>query len=239
LAAIYLIRHAQAGPRDNYDALSQLGHAQARLLGEYLAVQGVQFAAIYAGSMRRQQQTARAVSEAYKEARLNAPAITTDERWNEFNLAAVYRAIARRMCRESEAFAQDFEEMQRALLLDPHATGGAVGRCDGAVMRAWMEGRYPDCGEQSWPDFQERVQACKGDLARFGRGEAVAVFTSATPIAVWAGMALGLSIERMIKLTGVLYNSGLTTMRLQGDELTLFTLNCVSHLSSVLMRTFR
>ena len=34
MSLIYLIRHAQAGSRDNYDVLSELGHEQARLLGE-------------------------------------------------------------------------------------------------------------------------------------------------------------------------------------------------------------
>jgi broad specificity phosphatase PhoE len=45
LSAVYLIRHGQAGLRHNYDTLSDLGHTQARLLGEYLAAQKITFTA--------------------------------------------------------------------------------------------------------------------------------------------------------------------------------------------------
>ena len=45
MSAVYLIRHGQAGLRHNYDALSDLGRTQARLLGEYLAAQKIQFSA--------------------------------------------------------------------------------------------------------------------------------------------------------------------------------------------------
>ncbi len=58
----YLVRHGQAGTRDEYDSLSGLGRRQARLLGEYLAGQGVVFAAAYAGGPVRQQQTAARVA---------------------------------------------------------------------------------------------------------------------------------------------------------------------------------
>src|ERR1700752_1495132 len=42
---IYFIRHAQAGARDNYDILSDLGQKQARLLGKFLATEDVRFSA--------------------------------------------------------------------------------------------------------------------------------------------------------------------------------------------------
>ena len=47
---IYLIRHAQAGSRDNYDVLSELGREQARLLGEHLSQHGIELDAVYAGA---------------------------------------------------------------------------------------------------------------------------------------------------------------------------------------------
>ena len=239
MSALYLIRHAQAGPRHNYDALSELGHEQARLLGSYLAEQGVRFAAVYAGGMRRQQHTAQIVVECFSEAGQAAPEIVIDERWNEFSLAAVYRAISARMIEEHAEFARDYEEMKIALQKDPHITRGATGRCDRAVMQAWMENRYSEYQGESWIAFRQRVQACAADLASYGAGESVAVFTSATPVAIWTGLALGLSDAKILSLTGALYNSGLTTLRLSERELTLFTFNCTPHLSDSRRRTFR
>ncbi len=56
MSVLYLIRHGQAGTRENYDSLSELGRRQARLLGEHL--RGIEFAAAYSGSLARQRATA-------------------------------------------------------------------------------------------------------------------------------------------------------------------------------------
>ncbi len=72
MSAVYLIRHGQAGLRHNYDTLSDLGHTQARLLGEYLAAQKIKFAAIYSGALTRQQETAGEVRAALERAGLAA-----------------------------------------------------------------------------------------------------------------------------------------------------------------------
>ena len=63
---LYLIRHAQAGPRHKYDRLSDLGRIQARLLGEHLASSKVRFAAVYSGELERQVETALAIKQAYE-----------------------------------------------------------------------------------------------------------------------------------------------------------------------------
>src|SRR5216683_5141868 len=58
MSSVYLVRHGQAGTRDSYDSLSELGQRQSLLLGEYFLSQGIEFTAAYAGTMLRQQQTA-------------------------------------------------------------------------------------------------------------------------------------------------------------------------------------
>lgn len=239
VSALYLIRHAQAGPRHNYDTLSELGQRQAQCLGGYLAAQGTEFTAVYSGGMRRQQQTARIVSESFRRAGRSCPAVASDERWNEFSLAAVYQAVSARLAAEQEDFARDYEEMKTALQEDPHATRGATGRCDRVVIQAWMENRCPEYRGESWAAFRERVQACLADLIRHGAGENVAIFTSATPIAIWVGLTLGLPDQKILSLMGSLYNSSLTTLRLRDRELALFSFNCTPHLPDASLRTFR
>ena len=64
MSYIYLIRHGQAGSRDNYDVLSEPGQQQARSLGEHLLSQGVEFSTLIAGGMQRQLETARIAREA-------------------------------------------------------------------------------------------------------------------------------------------------------------------------------
>jgi broad specificity phosphatase PhoE len=235
---IYLIRHAQAGSRDNYDVLSDLGREQARLLGEHLSQQGIELEAVYAGGMRRQIHTAEIACEAMASRGVAVPDVTTDERWNEFSLISVYRAIAQRMIEESPEFERDYRDMQDAIRRDPHTTGGATGRCDAAIIRAWMADRYDDYKGESWSGFRERIQACGARLTGNGSSSAIAVFTSATPVAILAAAALGLSDERLLGVLGVIYNSGITVLRSREDDLRLFTFNSTPHLGAS-QRTLR
>ncbi len=43
MSRIYLVRHGQAGTRKAYDAFSDLGRRQARLLGEYFVSEKIHF----------------------------------------------------------------------------------------------------------------------------------------------------------------------------------------------------
>ena len=238
MGTIYLIRHAQAGSRDNYDVLSELGQEQARLLGEHLSEQDVELSAVYAGGMQRQRHTAEIACEVMARKGVSVPEVIADERWNEFSLISVYRAIAKRMMEESPEFERDYREMQEAIRRDPHTTGGATGRCDAAVVRAWMAARYEDYKGESWSAFQERIHACGTRLSANGSNSAVAVFTSATPVAILTAAALGLSDEKLLSILGVIYNSGITVLRSREEGMRLFTFNSTPHLSAS-QRTLR
>jgi len=231
LSFIYLIRHGQAGTRDNYDTLSEVGEAQARLLGAHLASQKIELDAIISGGLSRQRRTAELACEAMARAGARVPDVTTDERWNEFSLLSVYKSIARRLMKDDEQFARDVVEMQEAIRRDPRTTAGATGRCDQAVIRAWMENRFPELDvEESWESFRERIHSCADSFN--GHERAVAVFTSATPIAVHAAAALGLTNEKLISILGVIYNTSITVLRARADEARLFTFNSVAHLDA-------
>lgn len=231
MSNLYFIRHAQAGSPDNYDVLSELGQEQARRLGEYLTNQGIEFSAIHTGLLRRQRHTAELVCKAMSAAGLHAPEVKSDSRWDEFSLASLYSAFTQRMIDESAEFARDFEEMQQAIRRDPHSTKGATGRCDAAVVRAWIENRYTDYEGESWAAFKDRVGCCAADLSGFEKGRAVAVFTSATPIAVVTAAALGLTEDKLLSILGVIYNTSITVLQARDERLRLFSFNGTPHLS--------
>lgn len=238
MSQIYLIRHAQAGTRDNYDLLSDLGQKQAELLGHYLAKQKVCPDAVYTGSMHRQKETARIALSTLSQEGVTMPDFSHSERWNEFSLAALYKAFVPRLIEENREFARDFEEMQEALRNDPHTTRGATGRCDAAIVRAWIANRYPDYEGESWADFRARIESHVSDLTNHGEERTVMVFTSATPIVVLTAAALGLTEEKLLSLLGVIYNSSITIMRSYSGSLRLFSYNSVPHLSFDMV-TFR
>ena len=228
---IYLIRHGQAGSREYYDLLSETGKTQARLLGSYLRAAGIRFQAAYAGSMRRQQETATLVLGEMHD----GPPLRIDPRWNEFSLESLWQKLGPRMIEGTPEFARNYELLHAA---NPHIDR-VMTVCDVELIRAWIANHF-ECEEvETWPGFRQRVEAPRPDLAQYGAGESIAVFTSATPTAIWCGGALGVEERKIFHIAGVLYNSSFSTIRLRDGETTLFSLNNTPHLRDASLRTFR
>jgi broad specificity phosphatase PhoE len=240
LSHLYFFRHGQAGTRDNYDSLSTVGRTQARLLGEYLAGQRIEFQAVYAGMMSRQQQTAAAVAAAYPGSGLVFPEIQTVPDWNEFDLEHVYTEMAPRLIADDDAFRLEYEAMLEQVRASQGMAEADVHRrwstCDIRVVDAWIRSLYPYSGE-SWESFRRRVAMPRATLN--GEQGNIAVFTSATPTAIWTGLALDIHDNRVLPLAGALYNSSITVFRLREKELRLFSFNGVPHLADATLRTHR
>jgi broad specificity phosphatase PhoE len=236
---LYLIRHAQAGPRHNYDTLSEIGQQQARLLGTHLASRVTSLSAVVSGTLERHRRTAELVTrEICRHGKFVAPP-TVDCRWNEFILAELYQHYGPRMAQENPDYAGDYLAMERELEQDPHHTRGATGRCDAAMVRAWIENRYPDCSVQTWADFRQTVQSGLAALGHFGKREQLAVFTSAGPVSVAAAFALGLADDKILGLLGAQYNCSLSIIRITGSSLSIYSFNEIAYLPQAELRTYR
>jgi broad specificity phosphatase PhoE len=242
MSRIYLVRHGQAGTREAYDSLSDVGRRQSKLLGEHFVGEKICFTAAYAGTLARQQQTAWEVGAAYREAGISFPEVVCDPGWSEFDLAHVYQGIAPQLCAEDLEFARQYEEMaaqSRYAAEDPEAI---VNRrwfpCDVQVVQAWIEGRYAYDGE-SWPRFRERVAACRVRLESAGQEDNIVVFTSATPIGIWTALAMEVHDDRALRLAGALYNASCSVLRLHGGSLRLHQFNTIPHLADPSLRTHR
>jgi broad specificity phosphatase PhoE len=242
LSRVYLIRHGQAGTRKAYDALSDLGRRQARLLGEYFVSEQIQFAAAYRGELNRQQLTAEEVRLAYSEAGACFPEVVPHAGWNEFDLDHIYRALAPRMCEEDPEFEKEYREMVAQARASAEEHGAQVNRrwlpCDRKVVLAWITGKHAYEGE-SWQAFRERVAGCRRMLETADDDANVVVFTSATPVAVWAALSMEIHDERAMRLAGALHNASYTVVKVVGEEVRLHSFNGVPHLGSTELRTFR
>ena len=228
MSVIYLIRHGQAGTREDYDSLSDLGRSQAKLVGEYFRSQEIRFAAVYSGSLARQQATA---AEAVTE-------FAVDPGWDEFDLAQVYREFAPRLIEDDEEFRIEYEEMQCAIAQNDAAVHRKWNGCDKKCVTAWVEGRYEYSGE-SWAAFVGRIHAALARIVDAAHEGNVAVFTSATPIGVSAARTLEIGDRRAMWLAGVMFNASITTLRVHDGQVRLFTMNGTPHLNSPELRTFR
>jgi broad specificity phosphatase PhoE len=242
VSRVYLVRHGQAGTRKAYDALSELGRRQARLLGEYFVSEGIQFAVAYSGELVRQEETAEGVKAVYREAGVSFPEIVRESAWNEFDLTHVYRALAPRLCAEDPEFARQYQELvaqARAAAEQPEAS---VNRrwlpCDVKVVEAWIRGQHAYDGE-TWQAFRERVAACRLKLEPMERDANIVVFTSATPIGIWTALSMEIHDERALRLAGVLHNASCTVMRMVDGQLRLHSFNAIPHLCEPGLRTYR
>jgi broad specificity phosphatase PhoE len=215
-----------------------VGRAQARCLGQYLASLEVPFRAVYSGALRRQRETAEEALGASRNAGRALPGLVIDPGWNEFDLDGVYRDVAPALAAMDARFRRDYEELERHMADATHPVHHSWSPCDVEVVRAWIEGRCPSRSE-SWVEFQERVRGRFEEVLRAAREGPVAVFTSATPIAIWMGMTLGILDGAVLRLAGVMYNSAITSFRLREDELMLFSFNGIPHLQEPELKTFR
>ena len=238
MTSLFLIRHGQAGTRDDYDRLSPLGRRQSRLLAEFFLREGIVFDRIVAGGLRRQQETAAIVREALAAAGAAPPRIEADPRWSEFDLDEVYAGIAPQIAAHDAEFRAQYEEMLARI----RAGDGAIHRqwtpADTAVVRAWVEGRCSFEGE-SWAAFVGRVQAALRDAAANG-AQRTAVFTSATPAAISVASTFSSSDPMPImRMAGAALNTNFTILDTRGGVPALACFNAVPHLAEPELRTLR
>jgi len=242
LSTVYLVRHGQAGPRDAYDSLSDVGKMQARRLGEHFLSQGIRFTSACSGALIRQRETGEAVRAAYARARVPFPAIELIPEWNEFDLSRVYRELAPLLCAEDPEFRLEFEKMLEQVRRSDGEPGAKVHRkwlpCDTKIVNAWISGRYPYTGER-WDQFWERIASRRLEFSGTAGRQQVVVFTSATPVAIWTGLSLQIRDERVLQLAGVLYNASYTVLRWREGQPRLFTFNAAPHLATGGLRTHR
>lgn len=206
MAAIYLVRHGQAsfGAQD-YDNLSELGVRQSAVFGEALRARGTRVARVLSGTMRRQEQTARAALDG---AGLDVPC-ELDERWNEYDHLGLLGAHG-----NGQAQAGSPSDFQHALE---------------SAMRTWIAGGSA-CPE-TWTAFRGRAeQACRELVEGLGRGETALVFTSGGVIAsVCAGM-LGGAPETFLAMNRVVVNTGVTKLVSGRSGVSLVSFNEHAHL---------
>ena len=217
MALVYLVRHAQAsfGSR-NYDQLSELGHQQARWLGEWFADQGIGFRRVLAGTLQRQQQTAIEIVAATGG---DAGQIVTHPGLDEYQGEAIWAA---------HTAGADPIEQQRA-------DYRAYWRTFREAMAHWADDRLADVPE-TWAQFGARVSDALAIATQdTKREDALLVVSSGGAISRYVGQLLGCPSSIAIELNLQFRNTGFCEMIAGGQQVRLLSYNNVPHL----MRTDR
>jgi broad specificity phosphatase PhoE len=214
MSLVYLVRHAQAsfGTHD-YDRLSALGRLQARWLGDYFAGRGLRFSRVTAGTLVRQQDTAREVMRVMG---VDPSELIVDAGFDEYPGEALYAAYAG---------VPDPRVHQRA-------DYRAYWRAFRDAMHAWAEDRLVGVPE-TWTHFGARVRAALDAAASStAREDAVLVVSSGGAIGRVLADIAGAPARTAIELNLQCRNTGLCELIAGAGTLRLLSFNNVPHLEA-------
>ena len=208
MARLLLIRHGQASfGTDDYDALSPLGHEQARVLGRSFAARGLRPGLVVRGSMRRHEDTAAGLLDGLGA----AVPVVTDPDWNEFDFQHVVE-IHRPPFRDHAAM---MAELGRTA--DP---ARAFQEIFEAATSRWASGNHDMEYAESFTAFRDRVaRALTTTVDRLREHRDIVAVSSGGPIAMaatllTAGPAAGTPTQATVwaALNRVTVNTGVTKL---------------------------
>lgn len=221
MGQIILVRHGQASwGAEDYDVLSEHGHAQAHAVGAALAAQlDAPPDLVVHGSMKRQVATASSLLDA---AGWSVPS-QVDERWNEMDHLAVVAAHPVSEVPGSDAWVDGQP--------DKHQFQGWF---ELATAR-WTSGEHDGDYAEPFPAFRARVRTALEELDSAGT---VVVVTSGGPIAAAATDKLGAALSTYTQLAVVVANASLTRFVTGRRGVSLVSFNEIGHLPGDLL-TYR
>jgi broad specificity phosphatase PhoE len=226
VGTLYLIRHGQASyGQPDYDRLSPRGIEQAQAIGRWAAAERLD--ALYAGPLRRQQQTAQYAREAG-----GLPAPQTLVELAEYPAFEMLQHLVPRLIAEDPKFAQ----------LTSAPTPRLLDQAFQVILSKWSRDEWSVDGVERVTAFVDRIRTGLDRVLRAaGSGARLACVTSAGPIGVAVGLVFGIPAERMVRTGIVIRNASITELRFrsqgfdwQPDQLSLVTFNLTAHLPAEL-----
>ena len=158
MSVAFLVRHAQASFLEpNYDKLSKLGEAQARLLGEYWAGQKIVFNRAYIGPCIRHKDTLSLVSGTCRKAGIPFPDPLMVPEFDEYQGEAVLEGSLPGLLETDQSIRDLYTAFQSS-------SGSAERRATfqklfEAVIDKWVRGTICPPGVETWLEFCSRVNA--------------------------------------------------------------------------------
>jgi len=224
MSELVFVRHGQASfGADSYDKLSQAGFEQVKLLSRHWQDLGETFDHLYAGDLRRQQETAgellHHVEETQRDVKVNAA-------FNEYDgepLIAIYL--------RDHAEAGGFHPELRLPIPEERLYQKVFEAATAKWIEDELEPSAEDEGYEPYRAFQARVHNAMDELmARHQQGSKVLVSTSGGVIAMALQRVLGFPDEQVIATNWMIHNSSVTRVRYGNGKVSLTLFNNLAHL---------
>lgn len=219
MAAIYLLRHGQASfGSSHYDALTERGQQQARVLGESLAQRGIQFDAAFAGTLQRHAQTAEHCLAALQQ---TLP-LTCLPEFNEYDHEEIF-ARHRPELGDHLGFTRFLAQSS-----NPHK---AFQKEFELAIQRWRSGNHDQDYRETWNDFRDRSVRALQQVREQG-ARSIAVFSSGGPISAITGHCLGLNDDQIVELSWAVMNASITCLLFNANKISLRYFNDFAHLET-------
>jgi broad specificity phosphatase PhoE len=239
MSVVYLVRHAQASfLEQNYDNLSDLGEAQARLLGEYWVRHTIVFDRASTGPCVRHKDTLSIATDTCRKAGNPFPEPRVLQEFDEYQGEAVLKRSLPGLL-ETDPNIRDLHSAFQS----PSSSAerrATFQRLFEAVIGKWVRGEICPPGVETWLEFCARVNSGLTKFLCVGNsGERVAIVTSGGPIAVAMQRALQLSAETTLNVSWMSRNSSWSEFIYSGERFTLSSFNGHAHIEDAAMLTYR
>jgi broad specificity phosphatase PhoE len=212
VADLFLVRHAQASfGTDDYDRLSELGHRQARWLGEYFAERGVAFDRVFTGSLRRHRETLAGITAAGVSA---VPAQVHDG-LDEYRSERLLEGWAAHSDRPAPARDADRREHFKAMR---------------EALAAWIDGAAEFPGHPTFARFAEQARDALRAATADAGCSSVLVVSSGGPISTLIAHVLEAAPRTVIDLNLQMRNASFCEFHFNARGVRCVSLNNVPHL---------
>ena len=235
MSKIFLIRHGQASfLEEEYDNLSGKGIEQSKALGNFFYENEVVFDKIFAGNLKRHQQTYKAYKEPFTNNGINLPEPIYLKELNEHQALEAFKLAFKEFVQTNSDAAKFYKEMKRK----PNLRQKNYIKLFGLFFKEFVDGNYPLNGHpvQSWSDFRMQTKiGINAILKNSNAGETIGVFTSGGTKSAIIGDCLELKEQKILELNMAIRNSSFSQMRLSKTKLHVLSLNEIPHLSKELI----
>lgn len=211
---LILVRHAQASfGTGDYDRLSELGHRQARWLGEYFRDHERDFDHILSGDMVRHRETVAGIVSGLGSAANNPE---TNPAWNEFDFEAIVTAYLEQFPEEAPG---------------PAAKARTFSRLLRNALQAWSEDRLESPLPERWTQFESRIEdALSALLNRRGEHTRILLVSSGGAIAMVLRRILQAPASAMVHMNLQMRNCSFSNVFFGAQNLHFSAFNQVPHL---------
>jgi broad specificity phosphatase PhoE len=217
VSVLYLVRHGQAAfGQKEYDQLTPLGVEQCAQLGRHWAALGRGLPWVFAGRLRRQQESAGVFSRTLGEVIGRTPSVEVVEGLEEYDHVALLRMYAARSGAQADVEALNGNRK-------------AFHRFIERALKAWASGELAEFGPYS--EFRDRcVDALNRLMRQVGRGQTAVVFGSAGSLAAAIQPTIGLGDWDLLRLKLNFHNTGVTKLLFNDEAAVIESVNALSHL---------